>query len=270
MIEEKKLITRVSSEFAQFILLAIAIMLAAPMASYADTLPAASVTLTTAAGESGGIFGTTSGSFTSSGSFVNNIGEISSSSASGDYFGSTSSTVSVSGSAYYAIANLTFYYEVVQTASAPYVSVPVDFLSFLSASANTSPEDISYAEATVYLNDAGYVGAVCAGSAALTACTTNSNPASDSVFYQDMEYPGEVIEVSLYANCGSQLGECSAMIDPEFYIDPSFQYASDFTLEVSTAESSMPEPGSIWLVLVGSALLALGRVGILRKHRKGL
>ncbi len=60
---------------------------------------------------------------------------------------------------------------------------------------------------------------------------------------------------------GEQGGTWSASVDPDIYIDPSFQYANDFALVVSPAipQSTVPEPKSLWLM--GAVLLTLALIG---------
>jgi hypothetical protein len=72
------------------------------------------------------------------------------------------------------------------------------------------------------------------------------------------------VSLSVFGEMGTP-GSWSATIDPEIYIDPSFQYASDFVLETSAplTSSSGPEPSSS--LLLGAGLLLVG-AGLYKRH----
>ncbi|HXW16469.1 MAG TPA: hypothetical protein VEN79_18310 [Terriglobia bacterium] len=279
----------ISKTAARFILPALAIMLAAPIASYANIITLASVELDAMAAEAPqGVYSwsqTSVGNPAATG-FPSLYGTaVSGSSAA--YTGTNTSSVLAYGSATQgsicsivlcsapnpwistdpfvagaeASASLIYYIEVVPGPTPPPASfsgqVPVDLIysayTYMGASSGVATATVSaFAPQSPFV----YQNSFCAGS----ACPPDSVSASNG--YAGLtEYaaPGEefAVQISvtglLYA-----WGFWTATVDPEIYIDPSFQYADDFTLIASPAltSSSVPEPAYPWLL--GSGLLLIG------------
>jgi len=75
--------------------------------------------------------------------------------------------------------------------------------------------------------------------------------------------PGSSVPINIRIDGSAEDGTWAASVDPSLQIDPNFQYAADFTLEVSPGAQSTPEPLSS--LLLGGGLLAMA--GILRRNR---
>jgi len=246
------------------ILLAVAAALALPSGSYADELPAPSFTLEATGATSlttgGSITGTTTttvilgGTQISTATAAYGLGDASVS-ANGSTVGGENTALSS------AEATVIYYVQAVQTGNTPVAisQVPLIFTGSVSTSASGT------ADASASFETPG---------GALNACSTSNGPCgspgsnSGSINYNAS--PGAIydVEVNAIGASGDGSGTWFAAADPQVEIDPSFAYASDFTVEFSPGGTSggggtnpppsVPEPSTLALLSVAlSALLGL-------------
>ena len=267
MSTQKQPVRCVSSKFARLILPVIAIMLAAPIASYAGTIGGPIVDLDPPSGfaQQSNIYG----------------GEITT--ASYTFTGSTDSSITESGSVYQTglgalvnyvpyesegLSELTFYLQALPIIPVPTLSVPIVVVSDVSTTLAASEGLVS---AAVFVDEVSLTGSYGPDYVESNYCSYTSGCTFPSGGISDLQLTlnaGELYVVNLTV-AGEILtpGTWSATIDPDIYIDPSFQYASDFVLETSPplTSSSGPEPSSS--LLLGAGLLLVG-AGLYKRHTK--
>ena len=249
------------------ILLAAAAALVLPSACYADDLPAPIVSLeatgATSTSTTGSISGTTTnivvfgGTQTSTATAAYGLGDASVS-ANGSTVGGLNTAVSS------AHAVVLYYVEAVQTGSTP---VPVSQVPLIfSGSVTTTASGIQASASASFETPAG----------AINACSSSTGPcgfpsASNSGTFNYNALAGTIYDIEVNAGGGSGVGSGTyfASADPEVEIDPSFAYASDFTVEFSPGPTSsggggtnpppsVPEPSNLALLSVAlPALLGL-------------
>jgi hypothetical protein len=261
-----------SLNFAWPILLAIATMLTAPAASYADIDLGPFISL-----NADGV--TTNGdyiSYTNPGA----SGSVTTSSASASYNGTVESSVTATSSSYggtlplgttgiyaQASASLEFYFEPVTTLEDdPYLGlVPVLFTAYSTVTAISGGIGSGAADmaAGILINSNVYISGVCAQSPVANlqfgdgfgACgLTTQSYTLNQVFFASQN---EATQIVIYTGGTAGLnGYITGTVDPTIEIDPTWQYASDFTIEASPIPpSTVPEPS--YALLLGAALLAL-------------
>jgi hypothetical protein len=275
------------SDFSRFILLAVAAVCAAPALSYAQGAlpppicdPACNSPLVGGTSNLSGFDQITElASYTVSPMAAINGGVVDVPtglvSASGFFDGIGAEAPRATG-----VADLTYYYEVVPVTPGPLSLTPVPLnLNFtLSTSATADPGQNSVVSASVeFPFQTGPVSA-CSGSNPLEC----SFPSSLNLSTTIDGIPFVLYDITLIA--GGDAGSASppgfasvsgtaswsASIDPQLLIDPSFQYAADYALEVSPGpisesapQSAVPEPTT--LTVFGTALASLA---LLRRRKK--
>jgi hypothetical protein len=246
--------------------LAAAAALALPSASYADDLPAPIVSLeatgATSTSTTGSITGSTTNTVILGGTQVSTataaygLGD-----ASVSANGSTDGGLNTAVSSAHAV--VVYYVEAVQTGSTP---VPVSEVPLIfSGSVTTTASGIQASASASFETPAG----------SLDACSSSTGPcgfpsASSSGTFNYNALAGTIYDIEVNAGGGSGVGSgtYSASADPEVEIDPSFAYASDFTVEFSPGGTSsgggtnpppsVPEPSSLRLLCAAlPALLGL-------------
>ncbi len=302
--------TRVSSHIVWSILSAIATVLAAPADSYADLMnvapPAVCSLDAMASGPGMGVcgvwsqaitepFGEGSASATALGVYNGNaispiivtptpaiVVEPHSGLVSASGMSEGDDTSAPIGGVSEGSSQLTYYLTLIPlNPTAPYALNPVPLLLSLNlaTSATTSgPGEFSLASAS-----ANFFGVT------LDACTNTGPACTPTIDFTNAMYqvaPYQQYDITLTAaGVGGPLAIClyglvvcsasstaswSASVDPQLQIDPSFQYAADYTLEVSpsnpsTPTSTIPEPAS--LPLLSTVLLALLGAGTYKRGR---
>lgn len=166
--------------------------------------------------------------------------------------GSTSGGVAVANSS--GSATLTFFFKV-EGSETGVNFVPLIFTGSDSTSA-TGPD----AEATGYFETpGGQINSCSQAGLAVGHCGTLPSSNSGTLNYD--AGIGVLYDMQVQLQGGSTLGSgsWSASVDPQVQINPSFQYASDFSLIFSpNVVSATPEPST--LCLLGIGLLGLLRV----------
>jgi hypothetical protein len=237
-------------------------VLAFSSVAYADDLPAPIVSLeatgATSTSTTGSITGVTTnivvlgGTQTSTATAAYGLGDASVS-ASGTTVGGENTAVSS------AHAVVIYYVEAVQTGNTP---VPVGEVPLIfSGSVTTTASGIQAAASASFETPAGSIDAC---SSSTGPCGFPSASASAALNYNALA--GTIYDIEVNAGGGSGVGSGTyfASADPEVEIDPSFIYASDFTVEFSPDESStgsgttppppppptVPEPSNLTLLSV--------------------
>jgi hypothetical protein len=102
-------------------------------------------------------------------------------------------------------------------------------------------------------------------------------PVADGLYNFNMSvpsYPGTPYDVTMEVNSGVlNAGSASAFLDPYFYIDPTFAFASEYSVIVSagignTPPGSVPEPSTWAMLLIGFA--GLGYAEYARRRARPL
>lgn len=274
----------VNSDFAWFILSAIAV-LAAPPPCYAGIVPPIDVDQYANGMNSialGAITKTTTNSYGSG-----------TGAAGASYEGGTASEVFANGISTPAADSppgtagvlLRYYFEVKPTVLAPPdTEVPVVFLFVEETFAVCSPTPgscgTSYALAEVDIAGGSpltidNVFVQCSSAPTViffsnpsTTCFPSDLPFENSYTFEGSADVGDIYQISLNANVYAGPGGYASMkIDPQIFIDPSFPDAADYTLEFSAFTQSTPEPSTTSLLSAG--LLALLGAGMCKRlHAK--
>lgn len=251
------------TKFSWLVLSAFAAAVTLPSSVFADGVPAAQFEVAAAGGTTiltaGTVSGTAFNGGTEGGSSMSTASaSYSGGSASASGSGSTSGGVSTADSS--GLGLVTFYFSV--AGSAPGVTfVPLLFSGSVSTSA-TGPDAVGEA---YFETPGGQINACSATGLAIGAC--GSLPASNSGTLSYNASPGDLYDIGVIASGSSSLGtgSWSASVDPMVEINPTFVYASDFTLVFSPdlPGTSVPEPSSS--LLLGAGLFALIGAGLYRK-----
>jgi len=251
---------RASQSRNLLIVVAALAVLAFSSAAYADDLPVPSVSLeatgATSTSTTGSITGVTTnivvlgGTQTSTATAAYGLGDASVS-ASGTTVGGENTAVSS------AHAVVVYYVEAVQTGNTP---VPVGEVPLIfTGSVTTTASGIQAAASASFETPAGSIDAC---SSTTGPCGFPSASASAALNYNALA--GMIYDIEVNAGGGSGVGSGTyfASADPEVEIDPSFIYASDFTVEFSPDGSStgsgttppppptVPEPSNLALLSV--------------------
>ncbi len=244
--------TRRQSTVSTWIVLsAIAMAVAVPFSTYADTIPPA-VFLANAEG--------TSPTITAPGTVTGEVCDIDGCSGSTVTISYANGNASASGSGWASGPNppnsggggeIIFYFSVeCSIVTCPSETVPLIFTGSGSSSASGP-----YTEALAYFSTLGGTLAACSATgSAVAACGTYPSAFSGfTTFSVSPDILYSVLSEFTGATVGS--GSWSYSVDGTVKINPSFADAGDFALEVSPNPATVPEPSSLWLL--GTALLAL-------------
>ena len=254
------------------ILLAAGAALALPSASYADGIPAAIFTLeatgATSLSTGGTITGTTTNIVFEGGTQVSTpTGAYGLGDASVSASGSTDGGLNTAVSSAHAV--VIYYVEAVQTGSTP---VPVSQVPLIFSGTVTTTASGIQADASASFETPG--GSIDACSSSTGPCGSPSASNSGTINYNASA--GTIYDIEVNAGGGSGVGSgiWSASADPEVEIDPSFAYASDFTVEFSPGGTSggggtnppptAPEPSNLALLSVPLATL-LGLTAVCKR-----
>lgn len=266
--------TRIPKQAAWFILPAIAMVLAAPSTAYGDVVGPVTGML-----NANGITGPSPGSITCdecliSGPTSNDPGlpEDIFSTVLATYNGVTISSVTGNGSASGGYgsqgqASLNYDFEVVgsvQGVTAVPVLITFTLLTDETAVGGGGSSGVAGASFTLNGFQTSYCSFVPVQAVAGCGYQSSNLINETTTFYAN---PGTAVPISIMISGTAFNGTWAATADPTLEIDPSFANAADFSLEVSPnpQSSSVPEPS--YLLPLGCALLALGRMGILRNHK---
>jgi hypothetical protein len=247
---------RLSTDFAWLILSAVAVVVALPVNSHADSIPAAIFEVEAIGGITISTAGTVSGTAFNGGS----EGGTASDTATASYGGGDAS-VSASGSTVGGVATansagqgmVTYFLMVARIAGSGSELVPLIFTGSGTTSAS-GPFTTAYA---YFETPGGQLYACSASGSAVGTCGTLPSSNSGSIDYSVSSNTLYDVQVIASGSSGLGSGTWSASVDPQVEINPSFADANDFTLEFSPGAPSAitPEPSST--LMLGTGLLAL-------------